>query len=418
MVIATNALVFPPHRFRTGSVHHLVFIGSMQAAEDCAKNRWASAAHNTTQLELMHAIRDCGGVRMTGLSLPGCSAFKARPRWRPFKRSVIEDGVVIEEQPSFAMGPLQILTQVWSMTRRLLGRWPDGRPDAILVANPLTRFTAPALLAGWWYGIPVATIVADLTCSQRGQPPVTRIRNWLQTLMVRLSPGTIVFSSHTTNDFRQGKPSMRMIRPPATYLLDLPQPPAEPAAHATYFAGALSEPAGVNLLLDAIPHVTDPTLEFWFSGRGTLEERLKQQAASDPRIRFFGFVTEEHYSEMLQKAAVLVNPRPSRLLENRYNFPSKLMEYLAAGRPILSTATSDVAEHYANAVIVLTDETPEGLARCIEHAVAAPVAERAAIGARARAAVEGVTWRTQAEKILDFIQSLDRRSSRSSAGGR
>jgi glycosyltransferase involved in cell wall biosynthesis len=387
-------------------VKHLVFIGSMQAADDCARNRWASAAHNTTQLELMHALHECGVDRVTGLSLPGCSAFKARPRTRPFKRSVIEDGVVVEELPSFALGPVQILTQVWSMMRRLLSRWPDGRPDAILVANPLTRFTAPAILAGWWYGIPVATIVADLTCSQAGQPPVTRLRNWLQTLMVRLSPGTIVFSSHTTNDFRQGKPSMRMVRPPASYLLELPQPPAEPAAHAIYFAGALSEPAGVNLLLDAIPYVQDPALEFWFSGRGTLEERLKQQAASDPRIRFFGFVTESHYSEMLQKAAVLVNPRPSRLLENRYNFPSKLMEYLAAGRPILSTATSDVAEHYGSSLIVLADETPEGLARCVERSVAVSAEERAAMGSRARATVEGVTWRTQAEKILDFIQML------------
>jgi len=399
-------------------VKHLVFIGSMQAAEDCAKNRWASAAHNTTQLELMHAIRECGVDRVTGLSLPGCSAFKARPRRRPTKRSVIEEGVVVEELPSFALGPVQILTQVWSMMRRLFGRWPDGRPDAILVANPLTRFTAPAILAGWWYGIPVATIVADLTCSQAGQPPITRLRNWLQTLMVRLSPGTIVFSSHTTNDFRQGKPSMRMVRPPASYLLDLPQPPAEPAAHAIYFAGALSEPAGVNLLLDAIPHVQDPALEFWFSGRGTLEARLKQQAASDPRIRFFGFVTESHYSEMLQKAALLVNPRPSRLLENRYNFPSKLMEYLAAGRPILSTATSDVAEHYGSALIVLADETPEGLARCIEQSVAVPAEERAAMGSRARATVEGVTWRTQAENIMAFIETLGRRSSRGSMAGR
>jgi glycosyltransferase involved in cell wall biosynthesis len=366
----------------------------------------------------MQSVHECGGIRVTGLSLPGCSAFKARPRRRPFKRSVIEEGVVIEELPSFALGPVQILTQVWSMMRRLFGRWPDGRPDAILVANPLTRFTAPALLAGWWFGIPVATIVADLTCSQAGQPPVTRLRNWLQTLMVRLSPGTIVFSSHTTNDFRQGKPSMRMVRPPASYLLDLPQPPAEPAAHAIYFAGALSEPAGVNLLLDAIPHVTDPTLEFWFSGRGTLEERLKQQASSDPRIRFFGFVTEEQYSEMLQKAALLVNPRPSRLLENRYNFPSKLMEYLAAGRPILSTATSDVAEHYGSALIVLADETPEGLARCIERSVAVPAEERAAMGSRARATVTGVTWRTQAEKILAFIETLGRRASPGSTAGR
>jgi glycosyltransferase involved in cell wall biosynthesis len=387
-------------------VKHVAFIGSMQAADDCARNRWASAAHNTTQLELMHALRESGGVRVTGLSLPGCSAWKARPRRRTYKRSVIGEGLVIEELPSFAMGPLQILTQVVSMMRWLFGRWPDGRPDAILVANPLTRFAAPALVAGWWFGIPVATIVADLTCPQAGQTPITRMRSWLQTVLVRLSPGTIVFSSHTTNDFRRGKPSMRMVRPPASYLLDLPQPPTEPAAHAIYFAGALVDAAGVNLLLDAIPHVKDPTLEFWFSGRGPLEERLKHQATSDPRIRFFGFVTEQQYSEMLQKAAVLVNPRPSRLLESRYNFPSKLMEYLAAGRPIISTATSDVAEHYGNAVFVPDDETPQGLARCIEHATAAPAHERAAMGTRARATVEGVTWRTQAERILAFIQTL------------
>ena len=395
-------------------MNHLAFIGAMQTPEDCARNRWASAAHNTTQLELMHAMRECGVARVTGLSLPGASAFNTRPRRRPYKRSVVEDGVVIEEMPSYAMGPLQILTQVWSMLRRLFGRWPEGMPDAILVANPLTRYAAPALLAGWWYRIPVATIVADLTCSQRGQRPVTWLRNWLQTVMVRLSPGTVVFSSHTTTEFRRGRPSMRMVRPPASYLLDLPQPPAEPAAHAVYFAGALSESAGVDLLLDAIPHVTDPTLEVWFSGRGTLEERLKQQAASDSRIRFFGFVTEEEYSTMLQRAAVLVNPRPSRLLENRYNFPSKLMEYMAAGRPVLSTATSDVAEHYGSDVIVLEDETPEGLARGIERAANAPAEERAAFGARARAAVEGVTWRTQAEKILAFIETL-RDQSRTSA---
>jgi len=390
-------------------VKHVAFVGSMQTPEDCAKNPWASVAHNTTQLELMHALRESGGVCVTGLSLPGCSAWKARPRRRTYKRSVIGDGLVIEELPSFALGPLQILTQIMSMMRWLFGRWPDGRPDSILVANPLTRFAAPALLAGWWYRIPVAIIVADLTCPQAGQTPVTRLRNWLQTLMVRLSPGTVVFSSHTTNDFRRGKRSIRMVRPPASYLLDLPQPPAEPAAHAVYFAGALSESAGVDLLLDAIPNVTDPTLEFWFSGRGTLEERLKQQAALDSRIRFFGFVTEEEYSTMLQRAAVLVNPRPSRLLENRYNFPSKLMEYLAAGRPILSTATSDVAEHYGNAVIVITDETPQGLARFIDRAVAAPAEDRAALGARARSAVEGVTWRTEVENILAFIDTLGRK---------
>ena len=127
---------------------HLVFIGSMQPPEDCARNPWASAALNITQLELMRAMRSCGSDRVTGLSLPGASASRTRPRCRPFKRSVVGDGLVIEQLPSFAMGPVQVLTQVWSLTRRLLGRWPDGRPDAILVANALSRFVSPALLAG------------------------------------------------------------------------------------------------------------------------------------------------------------------------------------------------------------------------------------------------------------------------------
>ena len=229
--------------------------------------------------------------------------------------------------------------------------------------------------------------------------------------MIRLSHGTIVFSSHTTNQFRQGKPSMRMVRPPASWLLALPQPPAEPAAHATYYSGALSEAAGVELLLAAIPHVRDPAIEFWFSGRGPLEQQLRDQAGEDARIKHFGFVSDQEYGDMLQRAAVLINPRPSRLLENRYNFPSKLMEYLAAGRPIISTATSDVAENYGDVLVVCEDETPQGLARCIEETVSRPAEERADLGARARKTVDGVTWRREAARILEFIQQLDQRVS-------
>jgi glycosyltransferase involved in cell wall biosynthesis len=77
-----------------------------------------------------------------------------------------------------------------------------------------------------------------------------------------------------------------------------------------------------------------------------------------------------------------------------------------------------VAEHYGSALIVLADETPEGLARCIEHSVSVPAEERAAMGSRARATVEGVTWRTQAEKILAFIETLGRRASPGSTAGR
>ncbi len=386
----------------------LFFIGSVQTAEDCAANPWASEAYNVTQLELIATLRRCGVNEVLAFSLPGTSAFHTRARLHRLRRSVLGSGSEILEVPFLALGPLQPLTQIVSLGWHLL-RVPRAlQPDAIVVTNPLTRYTLPALIAGQRWQVPVVTIVADLTIPQPDQSLLRRLRQWLQVQMVRLVPGAAVFSAHTARDFRPGKPWFRMARPPAPDLLDLPQPPPNPLARAVYYAGTLAEVAGVDLLLDAISHVSAPDVQFWFSGRGPLEDRIRAAAERDPRIVLHGFISREEYRDLLQRAAVLVNPRPSRLAENRYNFPSKLMEYLAAGRPVISTATSDVAEHYGEAIVLLEDETPQGLAHAIESVLALPPEAQAALGAKARAAVEGETWDAQAERILALIEELRR----------
>lgn len=64
------ATLFSTVRIRTWDqdADHLAFLVARQAPEDCGRNPWSSAAHNTTQLELKHALRDCGGARVTGPS--------------------------------------------------------------------------------------------------------------------------------------------------------------------------------------------------------------------------------------------------------------------------------------------------------------------------------------------------------------
>ena len=78
-----------------------------------------------------------------------------------------------------------------------------------------------------------------------------------------------------------------------------------------------------------------------------------------------------------------------------------------ASSPVQAPEKARLRQPYPHCrVIVLDDESPQGLARCIERSIALSAEERAVLGRRARAAVEGVTWRTEVEKILAFIQSL------------
>src|SRR5690606_22772329 len=137
----------------------------------------------------------------------------------------------------------------------------------------------------------------------------------------------------------------------------------DPATRIVYHAGTLAEVSGTNLVLEATRQIDDPAYRFWFSGRGSLDEAIRDVSRQDPRITHWGFVSRENYLDLLRQANVLVNPRPTRLPENRYNFPSKLIEYMAAGRPVISTATSDVAEYYLDAIVLLEDESPQELAR-------------------------------------------------------
>ncbi len=103
------------------------------------------------------------------------------------------------------------------------------------------------------------------------------------------------------------------------------------------YSGLLSEVTGVNLLLEAIKKTEEPDVRFVFTGKGELEKEVKEAAETDRRIAYKGHLTYEGYINELQDADVLVNPRDMSLPENQNNFPSKIMDYLVTGKPVLST---------------------------------------------------------------------------------
>lgn len=103
------------------------------------------------------------------------------------------------------------------------------------------------------------------------------------------------------------------------------------------YSGLLSKVTGVDILLQAVTEINEKGFELWISGKGDLEQQVCEASKRDNRICYLGHMEYNEYIETLEKVDVLINPRNMSLPENQNNFPSKIMDYLATGKDILSS---------------------------------------------------------------------------------
>ena len=103
------------------------------------------------------------------------------------------------------------------------------------------------------------------------------------------------------------------------------------------YSGLLSKVTGVDILLHAVLEMKEKSFELRISGKGDLEQQVRDAAENDERICYLGHMEYDEYIENLKKVDVLINPRNMELPENQNNFPSKIMDYLATGKVILSS---------------------------------------------------------------------------------
>ena len=151
--------------------------------------------------------------------------------------------------------------------------------------------------------------------------------------------------------------------------------------------------------------------------RIALRAGADDEAARDPRIRFWGSLPHAEVTRVYADVDVFVNPHSTRHESARYLFPSKLLEYLAFGRPVITTcSTPEVAEEYGGVAYVMEREDPAELAALLERVGAMAPSERRARGEMCRALVaERKTWTRQGRRMLDFIGGIVRGGR---AGGR
>lgn len=101
-------------------------------------------------------------------------------------------------------------------------------------------------------------------------------------------------------------------------------------------AGLLEDIFGVDDLLKAFHDMDCPEARLVFYGKGSSVQKIIEAGRIDSRISYCGELTNQQIVQEEKKATLLINPRPPVGEWTAFSFPSKNMEYIASGTPMLA----------------------------------------------------------------------------------
>lgn len=130
-----------------------------------------------------------------------------------------------------------------------------------------------------------------------------------------------------------------------------------------FYSGSMHKWGGVNTLIKALKLIKRKDLEVWISGPGDRKD-IEIAALNDNRIKILGLLNDRQLSKCYNYADIFLNPRPVKMYGNELNFPSKLFDYLAWQKPIISTWTKGLSPEYRNVLHTFKD-TPSDLAKAM-----------------------------------------------------
>jgi colanic acid biosynthesis glycosyl transferase WcaI len=190
------------------------------------------------------------------------------------------------------------------------------------------------------------------------------------------------------------------------------------------YAGTVGMAQGVDALLEAARRAGPDAVGVTIAGAGAQLDAVARDAP--PNVRLLGAVPAAHVPALYGAAhagAVLL--RDIRLFEGA--LPTKLLECMAAGRPVVLAARGEAAELVARtrAGIVVAPEDPEAIARAFRD-LAADRARGAALGENGRRAAiaefdrerSTARWAALLEEVTSRAGGPAGRASRTRPGSR
>ena len=342
----------------------------------CAKQSIAQLKDETGKDISSHTIQKyyrliALGLKKNGVGVSTASTIpisKCSKTWLKLN-SVIEDGINYSYVKIINIAILRQLF-IFFYTIFICIKWyiKNRKSEKFILVDVLNVSTSLGALSLKLFGIHVMGLMTDmpgLMVTDRG-----RIIKWVRRFNYWIlgKYDSYVFLTEAMNDVinKKGKKYIVM-----EGLVDSEMRTSERRVDSNcrkiIYAGSLHEQYGVKTLVEGFMKVKGDNLRLMIYGGGPFANQLSEYEIKDSRIKYYGLRPNTEIVKEELSATLLVNPRPSHEDFVKFSFPSKNMEYMVSGTPLLTTNLTGMPEEYKKYVYIIKEETVEGLSESLDY---------------------------------------------------
>lgn len=391
----------------------LLYIGAFTPDLPEYSNPATSTAGNLFQLNFLTSLAESDLPNPTVYSYFPVASFPRVKQLFVGRRTVrLGNGLRATSLPHFNLGALKILTlgisSAWQTLR--WGRVNRHVPHRVVICYNLTAPPAvPIAMVCRLLGMDLVPFIGDIYVPGEVVKDtfLRRIEFASQKSVIPRAQGLLIANQAIIDDFAPDRQAL-LVEGGVTesFVRRFERKPkrTDDNFHVV-FAGQLSVLNGVTMLIDAMKLLDMPNLRVSIVGGGEYVDAVRKAVAKDARLAYLGLVPHRNVLELYEQADLLVNLRRTNYQTHRYVFPSKVVECLATGRPLLTTCTGHIEEEFGEFVFKLEEETPEALAKAIQSLSAMDPDLRMEYGSRAQEYVRThKTWEAHARRLRQYLE--------------
>lgn len=174
------------------------------------------------------------------------------------------------------------------------------------------------------------------------------------------------------------------------------------------FTGAVEEYYGIKEMIHSMQYLgSEYRLNIF--GSGTLDDYVKDQSLIDKRIIHHGRVAHDVSLDAQKQSDLLLLVRTDKLL-NKFGLPSKIIEYLSSGTPVITNKIESVPSELYKYLNTYNEITGKSISDKVKHVLSSQ--EYNIRKNKADLAKEFISlnynWEIQSKKMQEFICELNK----------
>ncbi len=397
-------------------MRNLIYVSMLMSPSLCReRNRQGNYFFNAAA-QKFHSLITTGitdGVPEVELSVLS-GLYPDGKRWIQRRGEERESGIRFQYIPYLNIPFLRTLIQITVGFIKLVRLHRRGSDETIILDPLLFYLLLPTWIFAKLFRVKLAIVVTDLI-GYLG--PVGHHVTWKNAFFKKIfvylcanCDGYIVLTEQMCDIINPKHRSYMLMEGVVDHTIspstDFSVPPSEPPI--ILYAGGLLEEYGVRLLIEAFQKIRISTVELHIYGGGPMAEEIKTISADkNSRIRYFGMRTMEEVLNAEKSASLLINPRAVPYEFTKYSFPSKNLEFLSTGTPILAAMLPGIPEEYREIMYIIREATAESLGSQMEEILNFPLEERLSLGRKAqRYVLKKKNNLCQAKRIFNYLATI------------